>query len=128
MECPNCNSVLITIERNGVEVEYCTECKGFWLNVDEWELIKQALNIQNKTDDIMLSNDCVKADTNERPKNCPVCFERMEKINVSGVVLDRCLSRHGVWFDKDELSKYINSGNDTNTDNTVYFLGEFFKN
>lgn len=126
MNCPNCNSVMITVERNGVEVEYCTECKGFWLNVDEWELIKNALDIKGDFQDIMLINTYAPADKAEKPKNCPVCDERMEKIDAGGFILDRCLRHHGVWFDSGELSQYLSAKNGPE-DNTVYFLGEFFK-
>jgi uncharacterized protein len=42
MKCPNCNETLLMSERMGVEVDYCPQCRGVWL--DKGELDK-LLNI-----------------------------------------------------------------------------------
>ena len=40
MKCPICtNTNLITSDRTGVEIEYCPQCRGVWLNRDEWDKI-----------------------------------------------------------------------------------------
>lgn len=46
--CPkNCGSSLIEIERDGVEIDYCTQCRGVWLDRGELEkLIEKAAAFQ----------------------------------------------------------------------------------
>lgn len=31
MKCPNCNVNLLMTERNNVQIDYCPECRGVWL-------------------------------------------------------------------------------------------------
>ena len=52
----------------------------------------------------------------------------MHKVNVNGIVLDKCVNNCGLWFDVEELSKFINSLSDDklSQDSTINFLGEFF--
>ena len=36
MKCPQCNDVtLVMAERQGVEIDYCTQCRGVWLDRGE---------------------------------------------------------------------------------------------
>ncbi|UUZ66515.1 zf-TFIIB domain-containing protein (plasmid) [Polaromonas sp. P1-6] len=36
MKCPNCNDVtLVMAERQGVEIDYCPQCRGVWLDRGE---------------------------------------------------------------------------------------------
>jgi Zn-finger nucleic acid-binding protein len=39
MNCPNDNSELRMSERNGVEVDYCPQCRGVWLDRGELDKI-----------------------------------------------------------------------------------------
>jgi len=39
MKCPNCNVTLLMSERQGVEIDYCPDCRGVWLDKGEIELI-----------------------------------------------------------------------------------------
>ena len=40
MKCPVCKDVtLLMAERNGVEIEYCPECRGVWLDRGELDKI-----------------------------------------------------------------------------------------
>ncbi len=31
MKCPTCNVALLMAERHGVEINYCPDCRGVWL-------------------------------------------------------------------------------------------------
>ena len=125
MNCPNCNEVLISVERNRIEVEYCIKCKGFSLDADEWYLIKRELKLPFLVDDLMNINPSIN-NFGEKPKKCPKCGEFMEKINLGGLVLDRCINRHGVWFDAGELAEYFNKHKTDEKNETISFLGETF--
>lgn len=36
MKCPNCSdSTLVMAERQGVEIDYCPQCRGIWLDRGE---------------------------------------------------------------------------------------------
>ncbi|MFN3150014.1 zf-TFIIB domain-containing protein [Bremerella sp.] len=37
MECPICNVTLLLSERQGVEIDYCPQCRGIWLDRGELE-------------------------------------------------------------------------------------------
>ena len=39
MTCPNCNETLLMSEKNGVEIDYCPNCRGVWLDRGELEKI-----------------------------------------------------------------------------------------
>ena len=32
MKCPSCNVDLVMSERQGVEIDYCPQCRGVWLD------------------------------------------------------------------------------------------------
>jgi Zn-finger nucleic acid-binding protein len=39
MKCPKCNQTLVMSERQGVEIDYCPECRGVWLDRGELDKI-----------------------------------------------------------------------------------------
>lgn len=39
MKCPKCNATLLMSEKKGVEIDYCPECRGVWLDRGELEKI-----------------------------------------------------------------------------------------
>ncbi|MDH6181194.1 Zn-finger nucleic acid-binding protein [Microbacteriaceae bacterium SG_E_30_P1] len=39
MKCPNDNTTLTMSERSGVEIDYCPECRGVWLDRGELDKI-----------------------------------------------------------------------------------------
>lgn len=39
MKCPSCNVDLVMSERQGVEIDYCPQCRGVWLDRGELDKI-----------------------------------------------------------------------------------------
>ena len=39
MKCPNCNVNLLMTDRNGIEIDYCPDCRGVWLDRGELDKI-----------------------------------------------------------------------------------------
>ncbi len=39
MKCPNCNVALPMADRNGIEIDYCPDCRGVWLDRGELDKI-----------------------------------------------------------------------------------------
>lgn len=45
MKCPVCKDVtLLMAEKNGVEIDYCPECRGIWLDCGELDKIIERHN------------------------------------------------------------------------------------
>jgi Zn-finger nucleic acid-binding protein len=39
MKCPTCDIHLVITDRNGIEIDYCPECRGVWLDRGELDKI-----------------------------------------------------------------------------------------
>lgn len=48
MKCPIDNSNLVMTDRSGVEIDYCPECRGVWLDRGELDKIidRASVNVQ----------------------------------------------------------------------------------
>ncbi len=53
MKCPNCNVNLVLSDRNGIEIDYCPDCRGIWLDRGELDKIieRSSKNVQNTQSD-----------------------------------------------------------------------------
>jgi Zn-finger nucleic acid-binding protein len=50
MKCPNDSATLVMSERSGVEIDYCPECRGVWLDRGELDkIIERAENEMAKS-------------------------------------------------------------------------------
>ena len=50
MKCPICNVNLVMSERQGVEIDYCPECRGVWLDRGELDKIIEGSTSANKVE------------------------------------------------------------------------------
>ena len=39
MNCPSCKIPLVMSDRQGIEIDYCPECRGIWLDRGELDKI-----------------------------------------------------------------------------------------
>ena len=124
MNCPVCKKPFIIVERNKIEVDYCINCKGIWLDNGEMELLSEILGLNS---DIPNPYELPQIKTQENLLKCPYCRMIMKKVELNGVIVDVCGNEHGVWFDKGELSKVLNHDKVTQYGKVVEFLGEVFK-
>jgi Zn-finger nucleic acid-binding protein len=87
-----------------VEVDYCTGCKGVWLDAGELEIM---LDDDGKAKKLINSFN-TDTSSNETPRQCPMCDKKMEKIIVGEekptLLIDRCAKGDGLWFDSGELN------------------------
>lgn len=53
MKCPNCNVSLVMTDRSGIEIDYCPECRGVWLDRGELDKIieRSAQKVKNNESD-----------------------------------------------------------------------------
>lgn len=94
---------MITLELEDVEIDYCTDCSGIWLDAGELE---QLLNAPDKAKGL-LESFRIDFESSERIRKCPICDKKMQKIVVGSskpvLLIDKCRRGDGLWFDKGEL-------------------------
>lgn len=49
MRCPTDSATLVMSERNGIEIDYCPECRGVWLDRGELDKIIERAQPQQQT-------------------------------------------------------------------------------
>lgn len=125
MNCPVCKTPMIVLELDQVETDYCTECRGIWLDSGELELL---LEDAAKAREVLRS--FTPANANETPRKCPICLKKMEKVQVGdsdkGVLIDRCTKSHGLWFDAGELEGVLKMGHFDDDGKVPRLLGDLF--
>ena len=118
MNCPTCRKApLIVLEHDSIEVDYCTECRGLWLDAGELELLLGPAPARVALDP---GGPTKGATRGERPRRCPTCRRKMTKRSTdSSVVVDRCPMGHGIWFDRGELEAVITGGRSVAGDDRI---------
>ncbi len=48
MNCPNCNVLLQMTERQGIEIDYCPQCRGVWLDRGELDKIIERSTLEER--------------------------------------------------------------------------------
>jgi len=107
MDCPVCKNAMITLELDAVEIDYCTECGGIWLDAGELELLLgEPGRARRLIDSLQVDNG-----KSERARTCPICDGKMQKIIVGSgapvLLIDKCRKGDGLWFDKGELHEIL---------------------
>ena len=126
MKCPACKETLVILELHEIEVDYCTNCKGIWLDAGELELM-----LDDETEEAKLIQSLeIVYDSKEKKLKCPICRDKMEKVRHKDVntVTDKCIHNHGIWFDKGELEEIVKSGTLQNENRFTLMLNELFGN
>ena len=129
MDCPVCTeSAMITLELNEVEIDYCTQCEGIWLDAGELE---QLLGDTKKSKELINS---FKVDSNsaEEARKCPICDKKMQKIVIGSsepkLLIDKCGKGDGLWFDKGELHDIVEKAQLDEDNKIKTLLKEMFNN
>ncbi|NOY76115.1 MAG: hypothetical protein GXP32_10060 [Kiritimatiellaeota bacterium] len=112
MLCPECNDEMLVIELENVEIDFCDECGGIWLDEGELDLL---LAVDSKRNSSIASALVAPAPPKGKgERKCPVCGKRMLLVDIpldsdapkspaTLVEVDKCPRNHGLWFDKGEL-------------------------
>ncbi len=128
MDCPACRQPMIVAERDGIELDCCTVCRGLWFDAGELDLLAERNGLPRAERNL---KGFAAADASERSRDCPRCDRAMEKIwfdPARTLLVDRCA--HGLWFDRGEVGRALDSIHpDTpGTPGTIVtFLGETFR-
>ena len=127
MDCPVCkDSAMIVLELDEVEVDYCTECEGIWLDAGELELL---LGGASQSEALLASFQ--PTNTSEQKRKCPICLKKMDKVLVGSEgklpeLIDRCGHNHGLWFDRGELQNVLNLAHFDDAGRIKTLLGDLF--
>jgi Zn-finger nucleic acid-binding protein len=136
MKCPACNSLMIVVEHEKIELDYCLNCSGVWFDAQELELLLEAMQLERTSlslDNILTSPEAKSA---EKKRNCPICGRKMKKATVGHepeVIIDACSWGDGLWFDSGEVGRLITQIHDKPSEKSdsqgriITFLGEVFR-
>ena len=126
MFCPVDKEAMIILEYADVEVDYCVQCGGIWLDAGELELLfgDRALIAG------FLTAGGPATGSTEKKRRCPICRKKMAKVVTGGdqpVLYDQCPNQHGLWFDAGELGAILEHGSDSPGGEAVtHWLREMF--
>ncbi len=126
MDCPVCKKPMVVLELESIEIDHCSNCKGIWLDAGELELLLQSGSEKDEVLDSFEVDGTVKEDN----RKCPICDKKMQKI-LCGVdrkiLIDKCRSNHGLWFDLGELLEIARMGGFDKNNKVLVILKEMFK-
>ena len=106
MNCPVCDTAMVVLEHAGIEVDFCSSCRGVWLDHGELELLFGDKEACTK----FLTSGNPRPAHQEKKRRCPVCRRKMMKATTPSmppVLFDRCPRSDGLWFDKGELADVL---------------------
>ncbi len=136
MKCPACSNLMIVVEHENIELDYCVDCSGVWFDAGELELLLETMQLEGSSlslDSILTSPE---ARSSEKKRKCPICRQRMKKATVGHepeVLIDACQRGDGLWFDKGEVGQLITQLSDKPSQESdsqgrvITFLGEVFR-
>ena len=86
-----------------VEIDHCLACAGIWLDGGELEML-----LADPQQAAAVIDSFRPTKTTEKARKCPICLKKMQKVAAAAqehtILLDRCTSGDGLWFDKGELN------------------------
>jgi len=124
--CPVCKDPMVVLELEQVEIDYCANCKGIWLDSGELELLLESEQERKSLFESFKEDSSNK----ERSYSCPICRKRMSKIFVGEkgqVMIDKCRKNHGLWFDEGELKSVIENASKNKENKIINLLSKMFE-
>ncbi len=125
MDCPVCKKSMLVLELQQIEIDYCQNCDGIWLDAGELELLLEDTQEKQKLLDSMV----VDPNNPEKLRRCPKCSKKMDKVFVGqnkSVLVDKCKRDHGIWFDDGELNQVIELGSVDKNNKVIQLLNDMF--
>ncbi|MBM3132371.1 MAG: hypothetical protein FJZ95_04995 [Chloroflexi bacterium] len=134
MKCPACKSLMIVIEHERIELDYCPKCAGVWFDAGELELLFDAMQLEKAPFSLNSILTSPETKTDEKKRRCPICGRKMKKSTVGKepeVLIDACSRGDGLWFDKGEVGQLVSqapaSSKADSQGRVLTFLGEVFQ-
>jgi Zn-finger nucleic acid-binding protein len=136
MKCPACRGLMIIVEHDDIELDYCPDCAGVWFDSGELELLVESMQLEGailNLDTVLTSPE---AGSSEKKRRCPICGNKMKKATVGHspeVLIDVCQRGDGLWFDSGEVGQLITqipdsaAAGEDSQGRVLTFLGEVFR-
>ena len=113
MKCPNCSGSMRQEVYESVTIDICSTCLGVWLDHGELSTIISIREQRFDADEINKAiQSClpqeISLEENSRDLACPKCAELMAPVPYqysSGIMINKCPHKHGMWLDQGELDK-----------------------
>lgn len=131
--CPKCRTQLHEISYEGIPLDTCETCKGYWCDDSELgEIVKRREIAFSKTDSPEITAKAASKKISGQSEvvpefPCAICGKLMQRFNYqnsSGIIIDSCVKGHGVWLDKGEIEKvqiFFERWNDKNDDEAAEY-------
>jgi len=136
MDCPACKGVMMIVEHDRIELDYCTNCAGVWFDYGELDLLLERLDLDSSAFSMNTILALPDREVKESARKCPICRKKMRKVIVGSepeVLIDVCPRGDGIWFDGGEVQQVIKQLVDKSPagiageGKVISFLGEVFK-
>ncbi len=130
MDCPRCKLMLRETNYEGVKVDMCDTCWGFWLDKGELEEVLEMREMSFSKEERKSFAGARGVPSAPAPEDtpkaeCPHCGREMELVHSDvsvQLVIDRCPD-HGVWLDAGEI-KAVQVAAETSTEFHKLLLGK----
>jgi len=112
-KCPVDDFTLRQESYEGVTIDVCPHCSGVWLDAGELEAVQEAQasdfrDVPTGGLDAVRAAEGMARSASETPRTCVECNSGLiqkEYAFASQVMIDNCPKGHGMWLDKNELSR-----------------------
>ena len=101
---------MIVVEYHEIELDYCADCQGVWLDSGELELLLESMSMESSHSFLSNIIDSKEAKSSEQKRKCPVCGQKMRKTTIGpqpAILIDVCQQEDGLWFDGGELGQLL---------------------
>lgn len=111
MICPKCKTECDTKEIQDIEIDICPNCEGMWFDFDELRRVKDITDSDLIWMDFELWKHPEIFKFYKKSLICSKCNKKMIacEYGKTGVEIDYCLVCKGIWLDKGEFEKIIES-------------------
>ena len=99
--CPNCQELTHRADYARLEIQHCPHCGGNWVDESTFRSIQERRETRVTGPDVPQMQP-----HEEKPIRCPRCNLELLKIPFmegSDIIVDKCKSCQGYWFDVGEL-------------------------
>jgi len=136
MRCPACRNLMIVVEHEQIELDYCVNCSGVWFDAGELALLLETMQLEGTGISVDSALTSPEAKSSEKKRRCPICGNKMKKATAGHepeVLIDACPRGDGLWFDSGEVGQLITQLSDKPSEESdsqgrvITFLGEVFR-
>jgi Zn-finger nucleic acid-binding protein len=89
VDCPACKGVVVVVEYQRIELDYCTKCYGVWFDAGELSLLTERLSLQGTGLTVNEIAALPAKKVAEKPRHCPICRKNMGQLKDKHAAADK---------------------------------------